>query len=72
VTDHEHIHMFIHRVLGIGLRGVGAGGNHICFPTDRDNVRGVPATGAFVCVYIYMCVLMYMYLNMCIHVQLLL
>ena len=47
VTDHEHVEMLIHRVHRERHRGVRGGGQDIGLPADLDDVRSVPAAGAF-------------------------
>ena len=47
VADHEHVHMLIERVHGVGHCRVGGAGQKVGFAHHAQNVRGVTATGAF-------------------------
>ena len=47
VAHHQHIEMFVQRVLGEGAGGVGAGGQHIVQARHRDNIRRMAAARPF-------------------------
>ena len=47
VADHQHVHVFVQRVDGVGPSGVGGGGQHIGFAHHFQNVRRMTATRTF-------------------------
>ena len=47
VADHQHVHMLVQRVDGVGHGRVGGTGQEVGLPHDLQNVRCVAATGAF-------------------------
>ena len=46
MTHHQHVQVFIHSVDRVGTGGGGAGGQHIGFAANLDDVRRVAAAGA--------------------------
>ena len=47
VAHHQHVHVFVQRVDGVGACGVGGGGQHIGLAHHFQNVRRMAATRAF-------------------------
>jgi hypothetical protein len=47
VADHQHVHMLVQRVDGVGARGVGGAGQHIGLAHHLQDVGRMAAARAF-------------------------